>query len=622
MAPPLDDSNAAPYEDMGPSLLASQPPSLTSPDAVPGKNWGTIFAYLEQRFSSLRAWRWSWWAYWSVVATFVLPRRYHWLIVSNRMARGAPINDAIIDSTATLAMQTCAGGMWTGLTSPSRPWFKVGIALPWIKPTPEAMAWLEDTEQRIYTVFAQSNFYSIMAQAFQDVATFGTAPVIIYEDHEDVIRCYLPCAGEYYLASGARLSTDTLFREFTFTVAQIVEMFTLEKCPFEIRSAWETGGGELDTEYVVCHAIEPNFALAGRGDERGKSINVVPSLFTFREVYWLKGQKLNAELSRRGFHERPFMTAKWFTVSNDPYGRSPAMDALGDVKQVQLETRRKAEYVDKGVRPPMGADPALKNEPSSILPGNITYTDATNGKKGFWPLFEVGPQWLPAIGGDIDKVNARVERCFFVDLFMAISRMEGVQPRNELELTKRDLERLQTLGPVISLFETEFAGPAVQRVMGILNRRRALMPIPKSLRGVPLKVDFVSIMRLAQRSAESVSLKDTLQTGGELSAAAKASGLPDPLRILNLDEAMREVVSLNNNNPVILFTEEQVAKQDAERAATLAKAHQQVQAPAALQAGVDAAKTLSDTKIDPGNALGAILSRGGGAPIAPTTGGQ
>ena len=38
------------------------------------------------------------------------------------------------------------------------------------------------------------------------------------------------------------------------------------------------------------------------------------------------------------------------------------MDCLGDNKQIQLEEFRKAEFIEKGVRPPMGADPALKNE--------------------------------------------------------------------------------------------------------------------------------------------------------------------------------------------------------------------------------------------------------------------
>ena len=71
---PLDQSTA-PYESMGPTLLAQQAPSLSSPDSAPGKNWGTIYAYLEQRLASLRNWRWSWWSYWAVIAENILPRR-------------------------------------------------------------------------------------------------------------------------------------------------------------------------------------------------------------------------------------------------------------------------------------------------------------------------------------------------------------------------------------------------------------------------------------------------------------------------------------------------------------------------------------------------------------------
>ena len=51
----------------------------------------------------------------------------------------------------------------------------------------------------------------------------------------------------------------------------------------------------------------------------------------------------------------------------------------------------KAEAIEKMVRPPMGADPELKNERSSIPIGHITYVDTEHNKKGFWPLFEVKP---------------------------------------------------------------------------------------------------------------------------------------------------------------------------------------------------------------------------------------
>ncbi len=609
----LKKSDLPVYADMGPQLLAAQPPSLASDDVKPGKDWIDIYRHLETRMQALRTWRLSWWTHWAQLAEFILPKRYHWLIVPNRMTKGFAVNQSIIDSTATLAMQICAAGLWTGLTSPSRPWFKLDIALPWVELDPDGKEWLEDTEERLYTVLGQGNFYTTMAQAFQDVTTFGTAPVIIYEDFEDVVRCYLPCAGEYYLAAGARLSVDTLYREFNLTVAQIVEMFGLEHCSAEVRKLWSEGGAMLEKEFVVAHAIEPNNPLSKKASETkvGK-IQVVPSSFTFRELYWLKGIKGSSELSRRGFHERPFMVARWSVTSNDPYGRGPGMDAIGDTKQLQMETRRKAEFIEKLVIPPMIADVELKNEPSSILPGNITYVNTSNGRKGFTPAFEVSPAALMPMIEDIKIIEDRINRCFFVDIFMAISRMEGVQPRNELELTKRDLERLQVLGPFIELFETEFASPAIQRVLAIMERRRMLKPMPKSLQGVPLKINYVSIMKLAQRSAETVSMKDFLQTAGALSAAAKAAGVPDPLRIVNLDKSMRIYGDLSNFPQEAVFTEQEVKQADNAKAAAMQKHMQAQQAMQATSAGVQAAKTLSETSTGGGTALGALMGNGGG----------
>ena len=597
------------YTQMGPTLLASVPPTLSTPQ-LPGANWDTIFEHLETRMNALRSWRWSWWSHWNVCAEFILPRRHHWVIVANRMWKGGQINNQIIDSNATLAMQICAAGLWTGLTSPSRPWFKIGVGAGQTldQLDQDGKNWIKDTEQTVYDALQGSNFYVIMAQMFQDVATFGTGPFVIYEDHEDVIRLYLPCTGEYFLATGARNSVDVFNREFVMTVSAIVEMFGLENVPASISTMWESGGGSLETEFIVCHSIEPNFALAGRGVKRGKKILPVSPRFTFREFYWLKGERSVRELSRRGFNERPFMAARWSTVSNDAYGRSPGMDALGDVRQVQQETKRKAEFIEKGVRPPMGADPEMKNEPSSIRPGDITYVSTVGGRKGFFPLFEPNPAWLPAIANDIDMVNKRVDRCFFVDVFMAISRMEGVQPRNELELTKRDLERLQVLGPFIHMFETEVAGPAIQRVLAILARRKLLKPKPASLQNVPLKLVYTSIMKLAQRAAESVALKDVLTTAGELTEAAIAAGVAPPVRIINLDEAMREYVDYANANPKILYTIDEVKQHDQARAQQSAQGQAMNQSMAAVQA----ANSLGNTSVAPDTALGAMLGGVGG----------
>lgn len=612
------EASTAPYEAMGPSLLAQQPPTLPQNRVKKEKDdWGVIYAHCESSLGSMRNWRWARWSYWNQLAAYLLPRRHQWVVTPNKMRVANLNNDNIVDSTGTLALNTCSSGMWAGLTNPGRPWLKLGISTPGIEADADAKDWLEDTEERLYTVMGQSNFYTQMAQAFEDLSAFATSPPIIYEDYEDVIRLYLPCAGEYFLKNGARFSADTIGREFNLTVEQIVDQFGLENCPQQIVNLWGEAGGALDREYVVCHLIEPNFDLSKRNDD-GK-VRVVPQTFIYRELYWLKGIKTNGPLSKRGFRTKPFMAFRWALVSNDPYGSGcPGMVALGDIKQLQMETREKAEVIKKISKPPMGANVELKNEPNSIWPGHINYMSTEGGQKGFWPLFQVDGHALPAIIQDNEQTSERIKEAFFVNVFMAITQMEGVQPRNELELTKRDLERLQKLGPVINLVEAELK-VAIERILDIMMRRTVpgpngrpepmLKPRPASLRGVALKIEFVNIMRIAQRSAQAVGAKDYLATLGGLSSAAKAAGVPDPLRCVNLDKTARKFADVTDFWSDCVFTDQEVQEHDAARA----KAMQAAQAPQQAMAAVTAAKTLSETGLPNGDsALSAMLGQGAG----------
>lgn len=598
------DFSHAFYENMSTNLLARQPVTISKFDQVAGENWNTIYSQLESLLASDRMWRYSWWNHWNRLATYFLPFRDRWLVVANKMNKGSPINDAIIDSTGLEAARTCSSGFFTGVMDPSKSWFQLGIGSPGTTTDSETQAWLDDTQEKCYIVLAQSNFYNEMSQACHDLVVFGTSPVIMYEDFQNVIRLYLPCVGEYFLRAGAKLDINAFTREFTLTISQIVEQFGVENCPQTIVELWNQAGGALNNEYIVAHTIAPNIAM---NNKKGASFFVVPKEFEYKEVYWLRGIKTEKPLSKRGFYNKPFMVARWAKVSNDPYGRSPAMDCLGDNKQLQTQTIRAEEFTEKCVRPPMGANEDLKNQPASQLPGALTYCSTEGGKKGIWPLYEVNPASLNHLLTSIEKISARIKSILFVPIFMAITQMAGVQPRNELELNKRDQERLQSLGPVIELFQSEFAGPAIERLIDIMEKKNLLLPRPKSLQKTSLKISYMSLMKAAQKGAQAVSIKDYLATMGGASSAAKAAGIADPLRIVNLDNLARVTADIMNLPEKCLYSPEEVHEHDAIREKMLAQQKQQAQAPQLAMAGVQAAKTLSDTRIPGGSALGAML---------------
>lgn len=600
------------YERSSPTLLSQQPSVVKDKNSnAATAEWNILRSHLEQRLVSLRNWRQSWWTQnWSDIAEFILPRRSIWLTQSaggmptpNSMTRGRQINQSIVDPTATFALRVCAGGLMSGLASPSRPWFKISPSIKTIPLDAAARLWMDTTEDRVYKVLASSNFYNSFAQECEDLIGFGTAPTIIYEDEEDMIRLYNPVIGEYYLSSSASLRVNGLYRQFVMTIEQIVDFFGVENCPPEVQKLWEQKGTALQQERIIAHSIEPNYGIGNT--DAGK----VKGNFSWREVYWVYGGASASPLSMRGFADQPFTGARWATQSNDAYGRSPGMDVLPDVIQLQVETARKAEAIEKQVRPPLIASMNLKNQPSSQLPGHVTFVDSVSAGSGMRPIYEVQPE-IREMMEDIAQIQARIKTGFFNDLFLLLEQMPNAK-MTAYEVAQRMQEKLQVLGPVIEGLLTESLKPKLKRIYGILQRRGMIDPLPDSLKNVPLDIEFVSILALAQKASATGGLERMVALAGNM-----VQIFPNIKDVLNSDNLYRAMNDMLGNPQIILNAPEQVA---AARQAEAQQA-QQAQQMAAMQhaaktadIGANAAQTMSQTQIGGGaDALSQLLGTGGG----------
>ncbi len=606
----LDTSAVAHYELAGASLLSQVPGLSKMAWYQDNPEWEDLRLQLEQRLYALRNWRLSWWEHWAKLAEAILPRRYHWLIVPNTMVRGLAINGAIKDPTGAQAVRVCTAGMRSGIMPSSRPWFKIKAGLRNFKPDRAAELWFEDTESRIYRVFAGSNYYQAGTQMFEDLVVFGTAPKIMYEDRETVIRCYNPCAGEYYLGAGSDFRVNSFYRTFVLTALQCVEMFGLENVGPYVQQLWNNKGASLETEVIVAHAIEPNFPLENQGMKA--NLGVVPGNFTYREYYWLWGRWTPKPLSVRGFRTKPFIAPRWATTSNDAYGRSPGMDALPDILQLHVMTVRQAEAIEKMVRPPLLASLSLKNQPSSILPGKVTYVeDVSKGMKSIYDI-QMDINHMSAL---IEKIEGRVQKWFFNDLFQMMADLEGVQPRNEMEIAERRGEKLQVLGPIVESIENELADD-VRRCVAIMTRRGLIMPKPQSLLGIPLEIEFDPMTTVAQRAAATAVMERSMTVVTNLNKE-----YPDqhPADNINIDRWTREYLD-RSNFPVGAMNSEQERDDTRKgRAQAMKQAAQQAQQAQALTHTVPAiagaAKTASE--IDVGGAINALQIASGWGGAAP-----
>jgi predicted amino acid-binding ACT domain protein len=596
------DDDMAYYERSSPTLLTMESSTPPKPLAVPRDWWPELNSHVESRLSSMRNWRLSWWEHWALLAEYILPRRYHWLITANTMARGLPINTNIIDPTGCQAMRICAAGLMSGLTSPSRPWFKMKPALSNFEPDRESQLWLDEVENRMYRIMAGSNLYESLAQMYEDIVVFGTAPVIIYEDAMDTIRSYNPCAGEYMLATSAAFRVESLYRQFVLTIAQMVEMFGLDKCPVDVQEMWRMKGPGLETERVCAHALEPNFGIARR-DGNG-DVSPLQGDFTYREVYWVYGNLAEQPLSIRGFKDCPFISPRWATTSNDAYGRSVAMDVLPDIMQLQIMVKRKAEAVEKIVRPPLKAAVSLKNEPSSILPGHITYVQ--DAKDGISPIYTVNPD-LAHISADIQDVRQRIKSGFFNDLFLMLEQAEK-NNMTAYEVAQRQQEKMQVLGPVIERMQNEALSPLIQRVFSIMQRKKMFPPLPAKMRGIPLQIEYISMLAQAQKAAATAGIERVLGMAGNIVGVS-----PEVMDNIDIDETLREYGDMLNVPHKIFKDKAAVAAIRAQRAQQNAAQQQLAMASHAAQVLPQAAQTLSQTQTGAGqSALDMMLGQGGG----------
>jgi hypothetical protein len=614
---PVTAEAIARYERASPLLLA-----LEEPTAGPERNdrreaeeWARLRQHNESRMSGARSTRFSWIEHWALIALYGNPRRSLWLSqggvdqpVANSSLRGLPVNQAIVDPTAVYSGKVCAAGMKEGLMSSSRPWFKFKPGVNGFNPDRDAQLWYEELEDRVYMVMAESNFYDSATQMFKDLVWFATGPMLVYEDDEDVIRCHCPVVGEYFVFVGPAFRPEGFARLYVLTVSQLVEQFGLENCAQDVRDLWQQKGASLDREFIVAHLIEPNFGIQQFGE--ASDAGVVPGGFAYRETYWLWGRQSECPLSRRGFRDLPFIAPRWAVNGNDPYGSdSPGMDTLGDNMQLQQETRRKAELLEKVVRPPLNAPIGLKNQPSSMLPGHFNYVEDTS--KGIMPVIKVDPQGLPGITADLMAIQARIKTGFFNDLFLMLS--QATKDMTAYEVAQRQQEKLTVLGPVIDRFQNEGASLAIKRILSIMVRKKLIPPMPRSLLGVPMKIEYVGMLYLAQKAVKTAATERFVEMVEKTSATH-----PEVVDIVNWDDMLVEYADDLSVSHKAVNDEKTIAKIRAQRAKAQQQAQQQQAMTQTLPAVADAAKNFGAVDVGGGVnaaqlALGALGGGGGAA---------
>ena len=541
---------------------------------------------LSQRWGALKKERSSWMGQWMEVSANLLPVNGRYFISDRN--RGFKRFNSIYDSTGTRALRVLSAGMMSGMTSPSRPWFRLSVSDSDLMQYQPVKVWLNAVTDQVGDVMAKSNLYRVLHTMYEELGAFGTSAALIAEDYKNVIHLHPFTIGEYAITTNWKGDVTTLYREFDNTVGAIVAEFGLENCSSAVKSAYQRG--TLDQWITIVHAIEPR---TDRDPNKKDSINM-----PWRSVYFERSSTNKSVLRESGYKSFPCVCPRWQTVGGDIYGVSPGMEALGDIKGLQSQEFRKLLAIDYQSNPPIQVPSSMKNRETELFPGGVSYYDAQSGSQGIKTAYEVNLDIRNLLASQQDT-RQRVNAAFFSDLFMMISSQDTGR-MTATEVAARNEEKMLMLGPVVERLNNELLDPLVETVFERLLSAGMLPPPPEELQGHDLNIEYVSMLSQAQKAVSTNSIDRFVGNLGQI-----AQLRPDVLDKFDPDHWADLYSDKLGIDPELILPSEQVALVRQQRA----QAQQQAQQQEAMMNASQTAKNLGQTSTQSGTMSGDLLNK-------------
>ncbi|HUT76620.1 MAG TPA: portal protein [Polyangia bacterium] len=568
--------------------------------AFPGAQLSSARQRAEEEVTQMEYSRSTMISWWKDCAAFFSPRSPRFENLPDN--RGPHLNRHIIDETPIFARRTLESGMHWGITNPSRRWFELKSGDPDLDEDGNASDFLHVSTDRIFSVLSRSNFYDTQALAYSDVITYGTAAYLVEEDERDVINCVPFAIGSFGIADDARREVTSVSRKFWMTLRQLVEKFAPEgedgvrdTSALSMAALNALEKKEWGQRFQVTHLISPNEDYDPDYD--------LPQHWEFKSCYWETGslpKNTNKQwLQRGGYREWPVMVFRWRRAQDEPWGiDSPAMQCLASAKSLQKMESKGLKLLEKLVDPPMTGPGELESKSVSILPGAFTAT--RDGNVAFKAAHEVRAEGLTHLREDKEAVRQRVHDMFYTRLMMLIANDTRKERPTAREVEEGSQEKYLVLGSVLESFNGTFKR-FIDRVYNIMDRRGFIPEAPEELGGVPLQVEYTSIMAVAQKS---VGLANIERFGSFVAEMIAATADPRMAAKIDWGEYVDALASrsglppgmIRSNEDVDAILEQQAAAADQERQAAL------------MEQEAAAMKDMSETPLGGNNAMTALTN--------------
>lgn len=469
-----------------------------------------------KRHAELEAEKAPWVADWRDVATFVVPQLAFSLGISPR----ASTRSKVVDNTAQDAADNLMTGL-DGLMFGHEPYTLVPRRGDPAQRSP-VTAWAAYAADVLNRALGnpRTGFSPARQQALLSVCTLGTGCIFTYDDvaRRHLVFRSIPL-GELALCEDDAGQVDLVMRSFEWTAKQAAQRFGREALPTTVQRDLEK---QPYTRHRYVHFVgsRDTYGVEGIDGKRWPWVSYYIAVDS-RDV-----------IEAGGFDEMPYHVARWEQVPNSPWGWSPAMRVLDDIKRVNEMGKTNLRAGHQAVDPSLYLRHGMfGNRPIDRRPGAVSYYDPSVPSDAEVRRFP-GPENLPV------ELEMEQDRRAFVN--QAFYRFVLETPSNPnmtaTEWLGRQQEMWRRMGPSIGRVAMELAQPLGERAFRMLRRAGAIMPPPAPATDNDVRIEFQSPVARGRRAAEADGTLRTVQAAGAIEALS-----PGVIKILDGDEAVRQL---------------------------------------------------------------------------------
>lgn len=290
-----------------------------------------------------------------------------------------------------------------------------------------------------------------------DQIIFGTSGVGV-EAGDESLLLYKPYGvKEAYIDEGKNGRVARYFLFYEWTVRRAVDEYGIDNVSEKIREKYMSNKFQDRVKILVY--------VCKRGEKKARAGKLAMEYAAYHYDY--DGGFL---LREDGFHEMPAAFGRFKKLNYERYGRSPAMNALPDIREANVLREACIMATEKALDMPKGvfSDGVLGGGVIDQSPHAINVFNATGANSSGNPIFDIGsPPDIRAALSRLEELRQSISQHFFID------RLLDFNNSTQMTFGEAQIRENRASMTMSSLFNRQIAevwNPIIERSINILWR--------------------------------------------------------------------------------------------------------------------------------------------------------